>query len=373
MQKVSKPWKSGKARVSVGSQLPSLLTWGCGLWAFILSSCLSCGPLPAPAIVSAGDMRPPQVLGVRVLDECRIRIDFDEDAQPSDEGFLLYAPSAQGTAPQRVESNSGGIELSWAQALCAGREYRLEGRVADQRGNSLGLSLSLYGYNPRLPSILINEVRTDSSSPRCDLVEFYVASGGLSSGLALCGGTKEDPDWLYLFPDMELAGGEYIVLHLKADEGGKDELGSNWALSGGVDACSAARDLWYPGQASLSKANGVLSLYENPYGAIVDALAYSDRNKDSDSNYGGFGSARMRSRVASLVFAGAWLCEEATALPEDCASSAGTTETRTICRGSASKDEDKKSDWHIAPTRGSSFGSRNGDEVYSPQLRAKKK
>jgi hypothetical protein len=269
-----------------------------------------------------------------------------------------------------VQAEGKSLRMRWNGEFAPGREYRLEGRVADPGGNSLGFFLGFFGFNPRLPEILINEVRTDSSSPQCDAVELFARRGGNLGGLCLCSGVKGDYDWRYVFPGIEVGEGEYVVLHLKADESGagRDELGANLGESGGTEASESGRDLWYPGQEGLAKANGVLCLYENPAGSLLDACLYSDRRADSDAEYGGFGSEKMRLRVQSAVADSGWLCSGGAPRPEDCVPSAGTTETRTLCRDSRSSDTNSRSDWHVAQTRGASLGRANGEARYEPAL-----
>jgi hypothetical protein len=124
--------------------------------------------------------------------------------------------------------------------------------------------------------------------------------------------------------------------------------------------------LWYrAADGALSGTNGALSLCASPNGGMIDAVLYSIRTVESDTKYGGFGSAALRDRVAAVVDAGAWNAS-APPRPEDCARSTGTTSTRTICRSSSSADSDSGSDWHVVPTKGSTLGSTNSDEVYSP-------
>jgi len=337
-------------------------------------ACLSCGPQAVSLPLSVTDLSPPVLLGFALRGETGLSIEFDETASLKEGSLGLYRSGHDRILPESVSGSSGkALEIMWPEALEPGAEYRLEGRAEDGAGNSLAFYITFYGYNPRLPDIVINEVRTDSSSPQCDLIEFYVRKGGWAGGLCACSGTKEDFDWRYLFPGVELSSGEYLILHLKADDSGAgiDETGALDA-SGGTDASPLARDLWYPGQEGLTKSNGVVALYENPAGAPLDAFIYSDRTKDSDAKYSGFGSQKLKDRVKEIVTGGGWKTECAEPFPEDCASSAGTTETRTVCRNAESSDTDSKADWHIVPTKGSSFGSANNPAVYDPVLKSKK-
>jgi hypothetical protein len=52
--------------------------------------------------------------------------------------------------------------------------------------------------------------------------------------------------------------------------------------------------------------------------------------------------------------------------PEDGVNPEGSTGTRSLCRSSASMDNDRPEDWHVVPTRAATFGTDNSDEVFQP-------
>jgi len=189
--------------------------------------------------------------------------------------------------------------------------------------------------------------------------------------MALACGVIGDAEWVYRLPSAEVAAGEYLVIHLARPEepGWADETGTDRSASGGPDASPEGRDFWYPGSATLVKGSGALALYGSPSSRIMDAFLYTDRTSASDEDYGGFGSAKLKRRAEAVIAFGAWKAEGG-ARPEACASSAGTTETRTICRGSDSADSDSAADWHVVPTKGASFGRANSDERYEPAAKA---
>jgi hypothetical protein len=108
----------------------------------------------------------------------------------------------------------------------------------------------------------------------------------------------------------------------------------------------------------------VISLYERPGGPIIDGLLYSNRTSDSDDRYRGFGTSDVLERAEELVRDGGWRIAGALVAPEDGINPEGSTATRSLCRSSASVDTDSRSDWHIVPTRGSTFGADNSDEEY---------
>jgi hypothetical protein len=335
---------------------------------------LACGPGGLPPLFEPVDISPPAVLGFELAGKGGLRVFFNEDVSVSEGGASIL--DAAGAALPLAEAEAAGRELVVAAEgdREPGADYRLECRVRDAWGNSASFVIPFTGANDRLPLLLINEVRSDSSKPRCDMVELYAVSPGSTAGMVLASGIVGDADWAYRLPAFETAAGEYIVIHLSRPEGEgwADETGTDLSVSAGADAADAGRDLWYPGIAAIAKGSGTLALYGSSSGGIMDAFIYTDRTSASDADYGGFGSEKMRRRADAIASLGAWEAEGGMR-PEICASSAGTTETRTLCRDSSSSDSGSAADWHVAPTRGASFGYPNTDARYDPASRKPRK
>jgi len=95
-------------------------------------------------------------------------------------------------------------------------------------------------------------------------------------------------------------------------------------------------------------------------------VLYSNRTSESDERYRGFGTADMLERAEELVRDGGWRIAGARVAPEDGMNPEGSTATRSLCRSSTSTDTDGRGDWHVVPTRGSTFGAENSDEAYEP-------
>ena len=150
-----------------------------------------------------------------------------------------------------------------------------------------------------------------------------------------------------------------------------------------------AYDFWIPEGAGISGNNGVISCYDRPGGQILDGVPYSNRNSDSDEQYGGFGTRDSWERAQELVADGGWLIAGERVRPEDAVNPEGSTGTRSICRSAgaageagsgdtgsgdpdtvgtdtAAVDTDTAADWHVVPTRGFTFGEENSDEIYVP-------
>jgi hypothetical protein len=329
--------------------------------AAILALPAACGPVPWPRGPEP-DLRPPGIENVRATGPGSIAIAFDEEAA-LDAGSLSIEP----TLPLREVSPPGRTVTVGVGTQVPGREYRLEATARDTRGNSTTFLAQFYGFNARVPRVIVNEFTPRGSTDHPDLVELKALSDGDLGGLVLYAGTPSNFDARLVFPSLEVRRGSFLVVHCRptGDPAEVDETGDP-AASGGIDASPSARDFWLRGASGLGGNNGVLSVYERPGGPILDGLLYSNRTSDSDERYRGFGTADMLERAEELARDGGWRIAGALVAPEDGLDPEGSTATRSICRSSTSADTDGRGDWHVVPTRGWTFGADNCDEEYAP-------
>jgi hypothetical protein len=321
----------------------------------------ACGPLPWPR-GSEPDLRPPGVEDVSATGPGSLAITFDEEAG-LDTGTLRIEPAL----PVREVSPPGRTVTVGVDPQCPGREYLLEATARDGRGNSTTFLAGFYGYNPRVPRMVVNEFTPRGSSDHPDLIELKALTDGDMGGLVLYVGTPSSFDARLVFPSFEVLRGSFIVVHCRpsGDPAEVDETGDP-GVSGGTDVSPSTRDFWLRGGLGLGGNNGVLSLYERPGGAILDGLLYSNRTSGSDDRYRGFGSSEVLERAEELVRDSGWRVAGPLVAPEDGIDPDGSTATRSLCRSSTSDDTDGRGDWHIVPTRGWTFGADNSDEAYEP-------
>jgi hypothetical protein len=326
------------------------------IWIVLLAGC---GPLADLRDKLEPDLSPPTLQAVRVHGES-LELSFDEVPVCLPENIRVQPPLP--LASLTVEDSRLGLSLP---GQIPGQRYTVELTVADARGNSLSFAAELYGYNPSCPKLLINEFTPRGSSTHPDLVECKVLEPGDLAGVALYLGTPSSHDGRFVFPALEVRGGEFILVHCKPlgvpEE--IDEIGAK-DQSGGLDASADAYDFWMRGAAGMNGNNGAVSLFDRPGGSILDGVLYSNRSSSSDSQYRGFGSADSLERAEELAREGGWLLSGEAVRPEDAVNPEESTATRSLNRSSASQDTDRAADWHIVPTRGSTFGVENSDEVY---------
>lgn len=325
--------------------------------------CLAgCGPVPDPRAGYGRDLQPPGIEGVRAVGPRELEVSFSEEACVEASTLRIDpALSVLGVSPASQVVTIAVAEQS------PGREYRLEATASDARGNATTFLASFRGFNPRVPRIVVNELTPRGSTAHPDLVELKVLTDGEMGGVVFYVGTPSSFDQRLIFPSFPVNAGAFIVVHCRplGDPGEIDEV-SDPSASSGIDAVPTARDFWLPDGKGLGGNNGAITVYDRPGGKILDGLLYSNRTSSSDSEWRGFGSAETLLRAEELARDGGWLAAGAKVAPEDAVSPEGSTATRSICRSSTSEDTDSKADWHIAPTRGASFGAENSDEFYSP-------
>lgn len=342
-----------------------------GLTCLTMAACI---PEVVNSAFIASDLKPAGLVSWAAVGANWLELQFDEPVEAEAAWYSLTRQDDEnGLEPLAIRGLRVDAErpyvllIETGSSLSAGQSFVVRGQAADRAGNITSFSLPVWGYNERPAAVLINEILSVGSSTRPDAVEFYVRSAGNLAGICFLIGVKDDFDARYIFPACEVSAGELLVLHLKP-QGLAVEIDEieDVGASGGIDATPTARDFWYPGSVTLPGKNGALTVYSNPQGQMVEALIYSERTSESDSNYRGFGTAKLLRRVDQIVAAGMWLTAGSHARPEDAAWSGAVTSTRTLCRGSGSLDSDSAADWHIVQTRGSTIGSPNSDAVYSP-------
>jgi hypothetical protein len=324
----------------------------------------ACSPLlPDPVETVERDLTPPQLLSIDSVAETGIDVRFSKKASFVS-GTVRITPDLGDVT---ISGHGETISIRFVNATDIGESYYLEGTVRDEWGNTMRFLTRFYGFNPRIPEIVINEFTPRGSATNGEKVELVLVAGGNIGGLCLYNGTPSDPASRFVFPPLELEAGTYIVVHFRP-EGVPEEIDetTHSAESGGRHATDHAWDYWVAEGGGLPSNNGVVSLFTTPNGQVLDAVVWSNRTSDSDTRYRGFGTRRMLDWVDEIVGLGGWGIGKDTARPEDMINPEGSTTTRSLNRDARHTDSDTRADWHIVPTLGSTFGSTNSEEVYEP-------
>jgi len=323
---------------------------------------VGCGPFSDSRSADV-DLLPPQVQSVRAEGPAEVSVTFDEEASLC-QGARVSPPLAVTAAPDPQDARRVTLR---GERQVPGQRYVMEAEARDRRGNTASFAAEFYGYNGRVPRLLINEITPRGSDSHPDTVEIKALTDGNLGGAVLFFGSPHSNDARLVFPPLEVKAGAFIVVHLKpTGDPSEVEETTDPAASGGKDASSTAWDLWMKDSPGLPGSNGALSLCDRLGGACLDAVLWSNRTSQSDDGYGGFGSEQTRTRAEELAQLGAWPASGTRISPEDAVNPEGSTATRSLCRSSASADTDTAADWHIVPNRKASMGADNSDEVYAP-------
>jgi hypothetical protein len=253
------------------------------------------------------------------------------------------------------------VRISLSQAVPGGEVYTADILVEDEGGNTLNVLIPFRSRNDRMPRLLINELRTEYSSPRSELVEFKTVEGGNLGGLRLfiAGNTKKP--LTFEFPLAETAAGEYIVLHLRTlstDTGAQNETGDNLGLSGGNGAKAGARDFWLPGSEKLLHKTDAVYLLDQDDG-VMDAVMLSETPDPWWTKDNFVQAADMLYQQGAWTSAGGKIPG-----PVDAVNAGSASPTRTICRDEAVADNNTPTGWYITVNSGETPGAQNNPNQY---------
>jgi len=214
---------------------------------------------------------------------------------------------------------------------------------------------------PSVISLLeINELRTEynGTAKRAEYVEFKAKQSGNLNGLSLHIMYEKNNPFVYDFPDIDVALGEYITLHLRTlEDGCIDELEDDLALSGGTDSCPTARDLWVSGSDKLLHSTDIAYL-QDENGKILDAVVMNETPSDAWNK----SQAHFAGIMENLFNAGMWKAADGqTPTPLDAVdtSSINTAATKSVSRYENQENTHTAEDWHITAQSGATPGMPN--------------
>lgn len=363
-RRVGKVGVTGRAFVGLHLCVGLVLGLACS---FIgsLAAISSCAQPPhiEPVLIDPATLRPPQLVGIQAGQGNTVELQFDKSAwiEPSS---LRIQPAI----PVRwVEDGHTVCRVHLEEKGIPGKKYTLEARTRDEQGNTSEFLYGFYGFNDRIPRLLINEFITTAATTVLTQVEIAILSDGDMGGVTFYEGTKNVPDKTFIFPSFEVKAGEFILLHFKPEgtPGEIDET-TDKTVATGKGASPTAYDFWAKGTGNLSEDNDVLSLYTNPEGRMLDAVLYSSKVYEAGMKYNGFGTSAMLEKVLALKEENGWSFAGPDPYPSDAVNPKGATSRRSICRDSKFTDTQSKADWHIVPTASATFGAVNSDAVYTP-------
>ena len=271
---------------------------------FLLFSFFTCSNIEITTLLPS-DIKPPELLSLIVTAADTLEIIGTEPISLELESF--YSQDQLVIIDQI--SNNNNIKVVLAEKLIPGREYKAEFKIVDSNYNSLSFIAKFYGYNNRLPEIIINEFTCKGSNTNPNKIELFIKSGGNLAGLSIYNGVKENYDYLFVFPSIEVKSGEYLVFRTISERYPKAFIEiESLSVNNDSKFIDGVRDI-RADNFKLSSTNGVISLYSNPFGYIIDALPYSKNLNDDSKNYRNFGLKKSMDRIDLVGESGFWKTE----------------------------------------------------------------
>jgi hypothetical protein len=286
----------------------------------------------------------------------KTEIDF-EFSLPVKVTSLHFSPEIQ---PDAIE-NGSTVRVSFSGGPGPGERMIVDLLAEDENGNTINVLVPFRSRNDRLPSLLITEIRTEYSKPKCEFIEFRALEAGNLGALRVFVAGNYKAPLIYEFPPVDVAKGEYITLHLRTtEESNRDELGKNLDYSGGADSSPTGRDIWIPGSAKLLHKTDAIYLMDQD-DSVVDAVMLSD-NADP-----WWGKVYFAEAAEFLYNAAAWkspdnkVCD-----PSKAVQSARATTTRTICRDETlGTNSGTAADWYITANNSATPGNPNNPKRFN--------
>ena len=320
----------------------------------VFGSCSTEDPAPS-ALMLGGSSQAPVFINCRAVSEDQIEFEF---SRPVKITSLNFDPDLE---IAEVEDGST-IKVKFNEALEPGTLITADLLAEDEKKNTINVLIPFRSRNNRMPSLLINELRTEYTKPKVEFIEFKMkTAGNLGAMRVFFAGGSQKPA-MYEFAPVEIKAEEYVVLHLRTiEEGCVDEYSENLSESGGTDSSPTARDFWIPGASSLiNKAAGfvyVLDQDDNVLTAIMHSeTATSLWSKDY-----------LAEAAEFLFLQDAWKSAAGEiCTPADAIKSAGTTNTRTICRDETIANTGTAADWYITASSSATPGKENSTKRYVP-------
>lgn len=191
-----------------------------------------------------------------------------------------------GTTEGREQASGFQLQVVFteSQQLEMGATYIFSGVAHDQEGNSLLFQLPFYGFNRNVAGVVLSEVRTEASNAdkknaKIEYVELYVHTPGNLAGISLSSAIDEKKYGEYVFPQVEVKKGEYILVHFRTAEEYKgrciDETDSNLNASTAPDSCSDVREFWVSGTSARLGKDDAIVLRQRSSGSLMDVLLYA--------------------------------------------------------------------------------------------------
>lgn len=305
------------------------------------------------------DITPPKLLNIKSISSTAILLESNEEIDLNTDDFI----SNEGFSIKNILHGDNSLTIEFNETMEVGKEYTSEFKITDKNSNYLSFIVNYYGFNENVPNILINEFINKGSDSNPDKIELYILESGNLGGITIYSGVRNNFDTKYIFPSIEVNKGDYIVVRSTSKKYLLEYIETdNLNVDYDKKFVSGARDI-RTDNLKLSSTNGVISIYTNPYGDIIDCVIYTKNINDPDKRYRNFGLRKVLERIDHISEKNQWLGSSDIINPEDAVNIDNSTTTRSVNRVNLS-DTNTKDDWIICNTNESTFGFENSSDSY---------
>ncbi|MGP1587743.1 MAG: hypothetical protein ACTTHG_05305 [Treponemataceae bacterium] len=312
---------------------------------------ISCSITPHGIEILTGNYESPKLLSLEITSESEAYITFSK--QIKFEKLCIKEIETNSIINfEQKDLKNGAWKINFAKTLSCANIYQIEGNAVDTRGNTLYFKDKFQGFNSRIPKVIINEIRTESSKTKSEFIELKSLESGNLGGMELIS-AYDGIEKNYILPPAEVKKDEFIVIHMKKmDEDNVDELGDDISLSEGSESIKNARDLWVENIDTRIGKSDVILLKTRVNGKIMDSVLFCESKIEDWKK-------EFLKECAKLAFeSGTW--KEGFSA-KDAACSDGVTVTRTLSRQSV---ENGKNCWIVTANGKCTPGAENSKEKY---------
>jgi hypothetical protein len=241
----------------------------CSVFCTVCSCATGTGAEAVAALIRGNSSEPPVFLSCKAASATEIHFEF---SKPVKVISLHFSPAIQ---MDEVEDGIT-IRVSFSNGPASGERLVADLLAEDSSGNTINVLVPFLTRNSRIPPMVINELITEYSKPKCEFIELKTLKAGNLGALRVFIASNNKAPMVYEFPPVEVASGEYITLHLRTtEESNRDELGANLEESGGVDSSPTARDIWVPGSTKMLRKTDAVYLLDQD-DRVVDAVMLTE-------------------------------------------------------------------------------------------------
>lgn len=349
-----------KKRDVLNILLKSLVAFGITTIVCLCTMSASCKISPEGIRILESDYTTPKLVNIQLSNSSQLFVEFDKEITLKQ----LEITTSKGSEDKifvdlsNIEKNSAFF-IDCETNFSILEKYDFFGVAEDEKFNTLTFSATLQGFNANVPKLAISEVRTYYQKPSMEFVELVAQSNGNIAGMVLEVYYKSEPTKV-LLPPVDVKSGDYILIHGRTlDETCLNES-DNWSLASHKDAVADVLDLWINADSKVIGNSGVILLRERENAPPVDALLYTEPDKED------WGNASIKEAAREAVNSGVWVGTDSV---EDAAINIKPSGTRTLSKDFSYQGDNEalsKNHWIFVNNGNATIGKENKLTPYEP-------